>query len=223
MTSTRVLLVEDHDLVRAGFVSLLNMLPQVEVVAEAKNGSDAFECLLETHPDIILLDLELPDGNGIDLIPQMTELLPKVRILILSMFMNEEYVIRALRNGASGYLVKDSSFSDLQEAISRVMNSQIYLSSQVSEKVLEEYIQKNSDTFLASIHGDELSGYTLTRRQREILVLIAEGKNTKEISRTLQISPKTVETHRAKLMERLQIFDIAGLVRYAIRHGILES
>lgn len=223
MTPTRVLLVEDHDLVRAGFVSLLNLIPEVEVVAEAKNGSDALTLLQETIPQIILLDLELPDVNGIDLIPRMRQLVPSAKILILSMFIYEEYVIRALRSGASGYLVKDSSFSDLQKAIQSVLNSEVYLSAQVSRNVLDEYIQKHAETFTSPVQHEGTNGDTLTRRQKEILILIAEGKSIKEISRLLQISPKTVETHRAKLMDRLQIFDVAGLVRYAIRHKILAS
>jgi DNA-binding NarL/FixJ family response regulator len=223
MNPIRVFLVEDHDLVRAGFISLLQAIPEIEVVAEAKNGREALDELESAHPDIILLDLELPDVNGLELIPRIIQILPLSKILILSMYKNEEYVIRALRNGAHGYLVKDSTFQEFSRAIDTVLNSEIYLSSQVSQKVLEDYIHHSVKTFSRTSSMDNLLEKSLTRRQNEILRLIAEGKTTKEISRILQISPKTVETHKAKLMDRLQIFDIAGLVKYAIRLGLLIS
>jgi DNA-binding NarL/FixJ family response regulator len=214
MDPIRVLLVEDHALVRAGFHALLRSLPGVLVVGEAGNGREALELLPARRPDVVLTDISMPELNGLQLAERIAQEWPKVRVVLLSMHANEEYVLQALRAGAAGYLLKDAATADLEVAIKAVARGETYLSPAVSKHVVTGYVQ------LASDRGRAPS--QLTPRQSEILQMIAEGQTTKEIARRLQISVKTVETHRTQLMERLDIHDIAGLVRYAIRTGLIQ-
>jgi DNA-binding NarL/FixJ family response regulator len=233
MTPIRILLAEDHALVRAGFRSLLQSFPNVEVVGEAKNGREALR-LIEAHrPNIVLMDIMMPDLNGLEATRRITKEFPYVRVIILSMNAAEEYVLQAIRAGASGYLLKDGSITELEQAIRAVAAGEKFLSSAVSKYVIAGYVQRAgspgaSDTFAGASGsiGSSGSAWTiekLTPRQREILQLIAEGNTTKEIAKRLEISVKTVETHRMQLMERLDIHDIAGLVRFAIRVGLVEA
>ncbi|HLJ92535.1 MAG TPA: response regulator transcription factor [Gemmataceae bacterium] len=215
MRSIRVLLADDHALVRAGFRALLNTLPGIEVIAEAADGREALS-LVKTHlPDVVLMDISMAGLNGLEAAVRITKEFPNVRVLILSAHADEDYVKQALRAGAAGYLIKDAGFSELELAVQAVARGETYLSPAISRHLVADFIRHA---------GQEPSPLELlTPRQREILQLIGEGHTTKEIARMLHVSPKTVETHRTQLMERLDIHDIAGLVRYAIRAGVLSA
>jgi DNA-binding NarL/FixJ family response regulator len=210
----RVLLVDDHSLVRAGIRSLLEKSPGVEVVGEASNGRQALELVRSKLPNLVLMDIAMADLGGLETLPRIVKSLPSVKVVILSAHANEEYVIRALRSGASGYMLKDAATVELELVINAVAQGKIYLSPSISRTVI--------DSYLARVSGEVSPLEQLTSRQREILQLIAEGKNTKEIAHTLGISVKTVETHRLQLMARLDIHDVPGLVRYAIRSGLVS-
>ena len=215
MSATRVLLADDHALVRAGLHSLLQTLPDVEVVAEAGDGREAMRLIETTHPDVVLMDITMPGLNGLEAAARITKDHPTVRLIMLSGHAGEDYVAQALRAGAAGYLLKDSAVAELELALKAVLRGQTYLSSAVSKQVVEGYLGH------AEGKASPLEG--LTARQREILQLIAEGNTTKDIAHLLNVSVKTVETHRMQLMERLDIHDVAGLVRLAIRAGIVSS
>lgn len=211
----RVLLADDHTLVRAGISALIRRFEGVEVVAEASEGREALKLTAQHRPDVALLDVGMPGLNGIEITTRLAREYPQVRVLILSMHASEEYVLQALRAGAVGYLVKGADTAELELAIRAVMRGETYLSPAVSKHVVADYIRRV---------GAEASPLELlTPRQREILQLIAEGHSTREIASLLQISSKTVETHRADLMQRLDIYDLAGLTRYAIRIGLIHS
>jgi DNA-binding NarL/FixJ family response regulator len=212
MKPTRVLLADDHALVRAGIRALLEELPGVAVVAEASDGRDALRLIEEHQPDVALLDIAMPGLNGLEAAARIAEEFPYVRMIILSMHATEEYVLRALRSGAVGYLLKDAGPTELGLAIDAVARGERYLSPAVSKHVTE-YVRR-MDEELTSLER-------LTPRQREVLQLVAEGHTTREIAQILEISVKTVETHRANLMDSLDIHDIAGLVRYAVREGVV--
>jgi DNA-binding NarL/FixJ family response regulator len=213
MKSIRILLADDHTLVRAGIRSLVQSLPGVQVVAEAGDGREALS-LIEMHqPDVALLDIAMPGLNGLEVAAQVADSFPYVRVLILSMHATEEYVLRALRAGAAGYLLKDADTAELELAIKAVTSGETYLSPAVSKHVTE-YVRRVGE-------GERSTLERLTPRQREVLQLVAEGNTTQEIARLMNLSVKTVETHRTQLMERLDIHDIAGLVRYAVREGLV--
>lgn len=220
MRSIRIVLADDHELVRAGVRALLQKLEGVQVVAEAGDGQEALRLIKKHHPDIALLDIAMPGLNGLDVAARVVKEEPEVRVILLSMHVSEEYVWQALRTGAAGYLLKDSRISELELALTAVSSGETYLSPRVSRHVAEYMRRVGGDT---AKEGSDLRPYEqLTPRQREILQLIAEGRSTKEIAHLLSLSIKTVETHRSQLMERLDIHDIAGLVRYALRTGLVE-
>ncbi len=211
----RLLLAEDHTLVRAGIHALLNNLAGIQVVAEASDGYQAIDLVAQHQPDIVLMDIAMARLNGLEATTQISSIAPHTHVIILSMHANEEYVLHALRAGAAGYLLKNAGTAELELAIRAVAQGETYLSPAVSKYVIAEYVRRT---------GGELGiAERLTPRQREILQLIAEGHSTHDIARRLKISVKTVETHRAQLMERLAIHDVAGLVRYAIRTGLISS
>ena len=214
MKPIRVLLADDHTLVRAGIRSLLENMEGIEVIAEASDGRDALRLVRAHRPDVVLMDIAMPGLNGLEAAARIAKKCPNVRVIILSMHVNEEYVLQALRAGAAGYMVKGADAAELEIAIRAVARGETYLSPMVSKHVVTDYIQR--------ISGETSPLELLTPRQREVLQLIAEGYSTKKIARTLKISVKTVETHRMQLMERLDIHDIAGLVRYAIRIGLVK-
>ena len=213
MIPVRVLLADDHALVRAGIRALLQGLEGVTVVAETGNGAEVLELARMHRPDVVLLDISMPGLSGLDVSAQLEQELPEVRVVLLSMHANEEYVLQALRSGAAGYMLKDSATAELELALKAVMQGETYLSPRISKQVVEGYVQR--------VGADQPASEKLTPRQREVLRLIAEGHSTKGIAHHLELSVKTVETHRAQLMERLQIRDIAGLVKYAIRNGLV--
>lgn len=212
----RVLVAEDHALVRAGFCALLRTLDDVQLVAEAGDGREALELIQGARPDVVLVDISMPGLNGLELTRRLALEQPEVRVLILSVHSGEEYVLRALDAGAAGYLVKDSGIAELALAVRAVAAGRTYLSPRVSRHVIEAYLARRPR---ATAEPFDL----LTGRQREILQLIAEGRTTKEIAQQLDLSVKTVDTHRTQLMDRLDIHDIAGLVRYAVRIGLVSA
>lgn len=215
MSTIRVLLADDHALVRAGFRALLEGLPGIQVVGEAGNGREALNLIQQTRPDVVLMDIAMSGLNGLEATARATRDNPHVRVIILSMHANEEYVLQALRAGAAGYLIKDADLAELELAVRAVARGETYLSPAVSKHVIAEYLRRTA--------GEPSPLSLLTPRQREILQLIAEGLTTKEIAHTLGISVKTVETHRAALMERLDIHDVPGLVRFAVRTGLVSE
>jgi len=214
MSAIRIALVDDHALLRAGIRALLEKLPGIEVVGEANNGREALELIKKKGPNVILLDISMTELGGLEALPRIVKNFPAVKVLILSAFANEEFVLRALRSGAAGYMLKDAAAEELELAIKAVANDKTYLGPSISRTVVETYLQRTT--------GEQGLIEQLTARQREILQLIAEGKNTKGIASTLDISAKTVDAHRLQLMARLDIHDVPGLVRYAIRSGLVS-
>lgn len=215
MDMIRVLVADDHTLVRAGIRALLEGLEGVEVVGEAGDGREALALAEALRPDILVADIAMPHMTGLELAGRVTRDLAPTRVVILSMHASEEYASRALQAGAAGYLLKDSGLAELEIAVRAVAGGGTYLSPAVSGHVIAEYLRRTG-----GVHP-ELE--RLTPRQREVLRRIAEGGTTKSIARALGVSAKTVETHRTQLMDRLGIHDVAGLVRYAIRVGLVET
>ena len=215
MNATRVLLADDHALVRAGIRALIEKIPNVEVVGEASTGREALELVKSKLPNLVLMDIAMAELGGLEALPRITKDFPGVKVIILSAHANEEYVIRALRSGAAGYMLKDAATAELELAIRSVTEDKTYLSPSISRTVIDSYLER--------VGGPISPLEQLTPRQREILQLIAEGKNTKEIASDLDISVKTVESHRLQLMERLNIHDVPGLVRYAVRSGLVSA
>lgn len=213
MSTIRLLLADDHRLMRAGLRALLHSLPQVQVVAEAGNGYEALQLAEQHRPDIVIMDIGMGELNGLEATARLTKLAPAPHVIILSMHANEEYVRRALQAGAVGYLLKGAEPAELEFAIQAVMRGETYLTPAVSKQVIHDYLESGA------AKPDPLG--ELTPRQREVLQLIAEGQSTKEIAFRLNLSIKTVEAHRGELMNRLAIHDVAGLVRFAIRTGLV--
>ena len=212
MPALRVLLADDHALVRAGMRSLLRDIEGVEVVGEAADGAQALALAERERPDVVLLDIAMKGMNGLEAAARFRELHPGIKVIILSMHASEEYVLQALRAGVVGYLIKDSATAELELALRSVVRGETYLSPAISRQVVEGYVQR-----VGAGTGED----PLTPRQREVLKRIAEGRSTKEIAFDLGLSVKTVETHRAQIMERVGIRDVAGLVRYAMRTGLV--
>ena len=215
MELIRVLLVDDHALVLAGIRALVEELGGTKIVAEANNGRDAVALAKQHKPDLVIMDISMKELNGIEATAQIKAELPATKVLILSMHTTEDFVRRAIKAGASGYLVKDSAPLELKMAIAAMMQDEVYLSPRVSRHVVSGFLHGQPQQSESSMDA-------LTARQREILQMIAEGKSTKEIAYQLNVSVKTVETHRAALMQRLDIHDIPGLVLYAVRHGLIS-
>jgi DNA-binding NarL/FixJ family response regulator len=205
--------VDDHTLVRAGLRALIDELPGVTVVAEAGDGAAGLEAVRRHRPELLITDLTMEGMNGIELTEKVAREFPATRVIVLSMFSSKEYITRALSAGASAYLLKDAAESELELALAAVARGESYLSPAVSRRVVE-LLQE-------SPVADPLA--LLTARQREVLKLIAEGIPTKQIAHQLEISPKTVDAHRAELMARLGIRDLAGLVRLAVRAGLVSA
>ena len=209
----RVLIAEDHALVRAGLRALVESLPDVQVVAEAASGREAIELAAREHPDLVLMDVSMADLNGLDATRHLTKAHPRMRTIVISVHTDESYVRHALEAGAAGYVIKDAGPAELELAIRAVARGDTYLSPGVSKAVAEGYVGRRPPP------DDPLE--RLTPRQREVLQRVAEGRSTKEIAQSLGLSVKTVEAHRAQIMERLDIHDLAGLVRFAVRTGLV--
>ena len=214
MSRIRVLLADDHTLVRAGIRSLLESVPGVEVVEETGDGREALDAIAKHRPDVALIDITMPGLNGLEVAKRIPQESPRTRVIVLSMHADPSYVRQALRAGVAGYLLKGAAVSELPLALAAVMRGETYLTPKVSQTVVQELLREGG-TEPDPLHG-------LTQRQREILQLIAEGCTTKEIAQRLEVSVKTVETHRQRLMDRLGIRDVPGLVRFAIRAGLIE-
>jgi DNA-binding NarL/FixJ family response regulator len=208
----RVLLAEDHRLVRAGLRALLDAMPDVDVVAEVGDGLEAVRLTTEHAPDVALLDIAMPHMGGLPALHRIKAAGLPTRVVLLSMYDNDEYVTEAVRAGAAGYIVKDAAVEELALALQAVMRGDTYLSPNIASKLAQAF---NS--------GVGRTNTPLTSRQIEILRLVAQGGSSKEIARDLELSIKTVETHRAQIMDRLGIHDLAGLVRYAIRTGLVTA
>ncbi|WP_406700568.1 response regulator transcription factor [Singulisphaera sp. Ch08] len=215
MSNIRVVLADDHNLLRAGIRALLEDQQGIEVIAEAADGREALELVEALRPDIILMDIAMPGLSGLDVAARLHHEKSDVKVIILTMHKDEAYVRRAILAGASGYLLKDSDTEELGLALRAVARGETYLSPAVSKHLVADYRrQAAAETGLTG---------GLTQRQLEVLRQVAEGKTTKAIAQNLGLSIKTVESHRTLLMERLGIHDVAGLVRYAIRVGLITS
>ena len=207
--SIKVVLADDHDLVRSGIKALLATVEGVRVIAEARNGNELLQLLETVQPDVVMTDISMPGMDGITAIAEIHSRHPEVRVLVLSMYDTVDFVKRAVANGACGYLMKDAPPFELEQALRSVMATGSYFSAAVAQRLL----QPSEPTV-----DDEL-----TVRQVEILRLIAQGKSAKEIAFELGLSPKTVDVHRARIMERLRLNDIASLTRYAVRKGLVKA
>jgi len=215
---TRIVLADDHQIIRAGLQSLIETHEDLQVVGEAENGRNAVKLANDLSPDIVIMDISMPDLNGIDATHQIKESKPDAKIIALSMHTDKRFVLGMLKAGASGYLLKDCAFDELANAIDTVLKGQTYLSPQITSVVVE-----NLKLNLSTAENSILS--SLSEREREVLQLLAEGKTTKQIAGDLFISVKTVETHRNNIMKKLNVFNLPDLTKLAIREGLtsLES
>ena len=217
MNRIRVLLAEDHTIVRKGLRFLLDSEAGIEVVGEAEDGRQAIEKVGQLRPHLVLMDITMPGLNGLEATRQIKKRFPEVKVLILTVHATEEYILQILRAGASGYVVKQAAVTELVSAIRAVCRGDSFLSPSISREVIEEYIQR------VEAIGEKDSYDQLTNRERQVLQLITEGHPNREIAELLHISVKTVETHRAHLMDKLDIHSTAELTQYAIRKGIIRA
>ena len=215
MQRTKVILADDHQIVRQGLRALLESEPDMDVVGEVAEGLTVADMVTRLNPDVLVLDLMMPGLNGLEVARQVNQRSPNVRIIVLSMHANEAYVLEALRNGASGYVLKESSTETLVTAIRTTMEGRRYLCAPLSEMAMEAFLQKAQ-----SVAVDPYD--SLTGREREVLQLAAEGHTNTAIAERLSISPRTAEVHRARIMEKLQLTNQTGLIKYAIRKGLLS-
>lgn len=207
-----ILLADDHTIIRDGLRFLLNAQPDIEVIGDAPNGRDAIREAVALRPNVVIMDIAMPELNGIDAAAQLREASPTSAVIILSVYSYTEHIYRALRAGARGYLLKESAGSEVVEAVRVVHSGHRYLSKKIADLVVEDYLIQRDLT------GSPLERLTL--REREILQLVVEGKTSTDIGAILTLSPKTVETYRSRLMEKLQLSDLPSLVKFAIQHGL---
>jgi len=209
----KVLIADDHQIVRQGLRTLLEKEPDLEVVAEAENGRSTVRLVREKHPEVVIMDVAMPDLNGIEATRQIISEMPKVKVIALSMYADRRFVANMLKAGASGYLLKDCASEELVRAIRVVLAHKTFLSPGVADIVVKDYVQTPM--------GPEASVFNvLSNREREVLQLMAEGKSTNQIAELLHVSVKTVETHRQQMMQKLKIHSVAELTKYAIREGL---
>jgi DNA-binding NarL/FixJ family response regulator len=216
MKTIRIVLADNHPIVRAGIRAQLERMPNVEVVGEANDGREAVDMVKQLKPALVFMDITMPVLNGLEATERISKSQPEVRVIILSRHENEEYFWGALKRGASGYLLKRAAIAELEAAVERVSSGEIYLSRDISNQLVKKFPLQQAALAKSPLEQ-------LTDRQREILQLIAEGQTTKATAMILKVSPKTVEYHRAKPMERLGIHDIPGLVRFAIRERLISQ
>jgi DNA-binding NarL/FixJ family response regulator len=209
--SVRLLLADDHDLVRQGLKALLER-QGFQVVCEASDGQEALRLASKDKPDVAIMDISMPIMNGLDAAREMTKSSPKTKVMLLTQHDEDQYVTEALRAGVKGYVLKNQAAADLVHAIQEVYRGSVYLSPSISRTVVDAYLSKTYDS------TDPLSG-----RERQVLQLVGEGKSTKDVAVQLGISVKTAESHRARLMKKLDIHETASLVRYAIRRGLIQA
>ncbi len=212
----RIVIAEDHTILREGLRLLLSSEPNFEIVGEAEDGREAIKCVEKFRPDLILTDLSMPRMNGMEAIKEIKRQSPKTKVLVLTVHKAEEYILSTFRAGANGYLLKDSTHAELVMAVKKVLSGKQYISPEISEKVIEGYLEGKKTL------KTQTSWETLTQREREILKLIAEGYKNKEIAEDLCISVKTVEKHRANLMEKLDLHSIQALTAFAIEKGLVS-
>ncbi len=210
---TRVVLADDHQLMRAGLRVLLDAMPDIEVVGEAGDGFEALHLVARFEPEVALLDIAMPGMTGLAVLREVRAKHPKTKVLMLSMYDGRDYVTEAIRSGAAGYLIKDAAVDELARALAAVARGETYLSPSISSQLAQAIMSPTA----------KAADSELTPRQEEVLRLVARGHSSKEIALELKLSIKTVETHRAQIMDRLDIRDLAGLVRYAIRIGLVSS
>jgi len=216
MKPLRILIADDHTLVRQGLRKILESQPGWEVIAEAGDGREAVQQTLDLQPDVVIIDIAMPRLNGVEALQQIERRAPQTRVLVLSMYADQAYVTRAVRSGAAGYLLKDSADVDLIQAIAAVSEGQSFFSPAVARVLLDEYVRQLSERGVADRYD------TLSEREREVFQLVAEGHSNKEIAALLHISPTTVETHRARIMEKLDVHSTAEIVLSAVRRGIIH-
>ena len=216
MPKLRLLLGDDHTLVRQGMRKILEERPEWEVVAEVGDGREAIRQAVALKPDVAIIDVGMPLLNGIDATQQIVKRVPETRVLVLSMHSDEAYVTRALQAGATGYMLKDSAGNDLLKGVESVANRQAFFSPSIARLMLDDYVRRVSGTGVVDRYD------TLSAREREIFQLIAEARTNKEVAELLEISPATVETHRARILQKLDIHNTAELVLYAVRRGVIS-
>ena len=214
--AVRLVLADDHPIVRAGIRAELEKLPGTSVVGEASDGREALELVRKLLPDVVFMDISMHGLNGLEATARITKELPKIKVIILSMHQNDEYFWQAIKSGAAGYLLKKAATTELSAALQRVLGGEIYLTREMSARLVKKLP-------LHHLAHQKTPLERLSERQREILQLIAEGQTTKAIALVLKVSPKTVEYHRAKLMEHLKIYDVPGLVRFALQSGLISQ
>ncbi len=211
--TVRILVADDHKIVREGLIALLQKQPHMQVVGEAEDGRQAVQLATELHPEVVIIDIGMPDLNGIEATRQIVAELPGVKVIALSMHSDKRFVKGMLKAGAAGYLLKYCASEELISAIQMVMANRIYLSHDITGIVVEDYVQKLADT-------DSSVFQALTPREREVLQLLAEGRSTRQIADALHVSVKTIEVHRKQMMDKLGLQSLAELVKYAIREGL---
>jgi DNA-binding NarL/FixJ family response regulator len=211
----RILIVDDHTLLRAGLRALLTQDPGIEVVGEADNGRDAIRAVGELAPHLVLMDLTMPGMNGIEAITEIKRRYPEVRVLVLTLHKAEDYIHASLKAGADGYMLKDATQEEFCVAIRSVLQGKTYLSIDVSAKVVSGYLGRGNSSDATSVY------HSLTHREREVLKLVAEGKSNKYVAEFLNLSVKTVEKHRSNLMAKLDLHNASGLTAYAMEKGLI--
>ena len=214
--SITVFLADDHTIVRQGLAKLLEAEPNIKVVGEAQDGREAVNKVQKLNPDIVIMDIAMPLLNGIEATRQIKKLLPQTRIIILSMHSHDRYISELINLGASGYLLKDATGGEIIKAVSAAMKGDIYLSPSISRRVVEDYLSLKKTSSREDLYAK------LSNREREVFQMIAEGHSTRKISDILYVSPSTVKTHRANIMEKLQLDNISQLIQFAIRLGIVD-
>ena len=211
--AVRILIADDHKIMRDGLRAMLEKQPGMEVIAEAEDGRQAVKFAKELLPDIVIMDIGMPDLNGIEATRQIVSDLPDIRIIALSMHSDRRFVAQMFKAGASGYLLKDCAFEELSRAVHSVLANQTYLSPEITGPVMEDYVRHLS-------RGDGSGFSVLTAREREIVQLLAEGNSARHVAESLHVSVKTIETHRQQIMTKLNLGSVAELIKYAIREGL---